>query len=72
MKRPINLCTANGTILAEDETEIYIHELDITVTAVVLDNTEAVLSLGKLVRENKFRHVWDPDEVPYLQRGKIY
>ena len=49
LPEPIALQTQNGVILATMEVDIWIQELDLKVSALVLPNTPPVLSLGKLV-----------------------
>lgn len=63
---PISLQTANGVIVAKRWTWIWVKELEIYVKAIALGNSPPVLSLGKLVEENKFRYRWDPGRTPYL------
>ena len=40
--------TANGDVQTHEEAAVYVKELDIFLTMKVLENTPAVLSLGKL------------------------
>ena len=49
-KNPTTVVTANGEVLAEEEATVYVRELDLFVTVMLLENTPAVLSLGKLLR----------------------
>ena len=44
--------TANGEVQTHEEAIVYVKELDIFLTMKVLENTPAVLSLGKLCDEN--------------------
>ena len=71
MEVSILLETANGEIESEYETEIWVHELKMFVTAVLLDDTPAVLSLGKLVEQNGFDYIWKTRTVPFLQKGTL-
>ena len=50
--------TANGEVQAHEEATIYVKELDIVLTMKVLENTPAVLSLGKLCDENGNSYEW--------------
>ena len=43
--------TANGEVHTRDEATAYVKELDMFLTMKVLENTSAVLSLGKLCHE---------------------
>ena len=45
---PTIVITANGEVQTDEEAIVYVKELDIFLTMKVLDNTPAVLSLGKL------------------------
>ena len=49
-KHPVSLQTANGVVEATEEINLFIAILGITITALVLDDTVSVLSLGKLCR----------------------
>ena len=75
LPKAIELHTANGGIYADEEVRIHVDELGIWVWALALDDTPAVLSLGKLCTENNFRYEWEPSGSPYLQLAdgpKIY
>ena len=47
---PAIVVTANGEMQTHEEAIVYLKELDIFLTMKVLDNTPAVLSLGKLYK----------------------
>ena len=49
---PTIVITANGEVQTQEEAIVYVKELDIFLTMTVLENTPAVLSLGKLFDEN--------------------
>ena len=49
---PTIVITANGKVPTHEEATVYVKELDIFLTMKVLENTPAVLSLGKLYDEN--------------------
>ena len=49
---PTIVITANGEVQTHEEAIVYVKELDIFLTMKVVDNTPAVLSLGKLCDEN--------------------
>ena len=42
---------ANGEVQTKEEATVYVLELDLFVTVMLLENTPAVLSLGKLCEE---------------------
>ena len=48
---PTTVITANGEVQTHEEAIVYVKELDIFMTMKVLENTPAVLSLGKLCDE---------------------
>ena len=47
---PTIVITANGEVQTHEEAIVYVKELDIFLTMKVLENTPAVLSLGKALR----------------------
>ena len=50
---PTIVITANGEVQTHEEAIVYVKELDIFLTMKVLENTPAVLSLGKLCDEKR-------------------
>ena len=50
---------------------MYVKELDIFLTMKVLENTPAVLSLGKLCNENGYSHEWFNGQKPHLSKNGI-
>ena len=76
-KRTITLQTANGIIQAMEEVDIIIHELgNLKVTAMVVEDTPSLISLGKLCQEEGYDYVWKAHtDNPYLQKEngtKVY
>ena len=53
---PTIVMTAKGEVQSHEEATVYVKELDIFLTMKVLDNTPAVLSLGKLFDENGYSY----------------
>ena len=49
---PTIVITVNGEVQTHEEATVYVKELDVFLTVKVLENTPAVLSLGKLCDEN--------------------
>ena len=49
-----------------EEATVYVKELDIFLTMKVLENTSAVLSLGKFCDENGYSHEWINGQKPHL------
>ena len=63
---PTIVITANGEVQTHEETTVYVRELDIFLTMKVLENTPAVLSLGKLCDENGYSYEWINCQKPHL------
>ena len=53
-----NVIMANGEVQTHEEANVYVKELDIFLTMKVLENTPAVLSLGKLCDVNGYSYEW--------------
>ena len=63
---PTIVITANGEVQTHEEAIVYVKELDLFLTMKVLENTPAVLSLGKLCDENGYSHEWINGQTPHL------
>ena len=63
--------TANGEIQTHEEATVYVKELDIFLTKKVLENTPALLSLGKLCDENGHSFEWINGQKPHLIKNGI-
>ena len=63
---PMTVITANGEVQTHEEATVYVKELDIFLTMEVLENTPAVLSLGKLCDENGYSYEWINGQKPHL------
>ena len=50
-KNQTTVVTANGDVLTKEEATVHVKELDLFVTVMVIGDTPAVLSLGKLCEE---------------------
>ena len=57
---PTIVITANGEVETHEEATLYVKELDIFLTMKVLENTSAVLSLGKTLRRKRIFLRMDP------------
>ena len=68
---PTTVITANGEVQTHEEAIVYVKELDIFLTMKVLDNTPAVLSLGKLCDENGYSYEWINGQKPHLIKDGI-
>ena len=63
---PTIVITANGEVQTYEEAIVYVKELDIFLTLKVLENTLAVLSLGKFCDENGYSYEWINGQKPHL------
>ena len=68
---PAIATTANGEVQTHEEAMVYVKELDIILTMKVLENTPAVLSLGKLYDENGYSYEWINGQKPHLIKDGI-
>ena len=63
--------TANGEVQTHEEATVYVEELGFFLTMKVLENTPAVLSLGKLCDENGYSYEWINGQKPHLIENGI-
>ena len=68
---PTIVITANGEVQTHEEATVYVKELDIFLTMKLLENTPAVLSLGKLCDENGYSYEWINGQKPHLIENGI-
>ena len=68
---PTIVITANGEVQTHEEATVYVKELDIFLTMKVLENTLAVLSLGKLCDENGYSYEWINGQKPHPIKNGI-
>ena len=68
---PTIVITANGEVQTHEEASVYVKELGIFLTMKVLENTPAVLSLGKLCDENGYSYEWINGQKPHLIKDGI-
>ena len=70
---PTIVITANGVVQTHEEATVYVKELDIFLIMKVLENTPAVLSLGKLCGENgySFPHLIKKRDSDTMQHGGL-
>ena len=57
-RSPTTIITANGEVQTHEEATVYVKELDKLLTMKVLEDTPAVLSLGKLCDEHGYSYEW--------------
>ena len=63
---PTIVITANGEVQTHEEATVYVKELDTFLTMKVLEDTPAVLSLGKLCDEHGYSYEWINGQEPHL------
>ena len=68
---PTIVITANGEVQTNEEATVYVKELDIFLTMKVLEDTPAVLSLGKLCDEHGYSYEWINGQKPHLIQNGI-
>ena len=65
---PTTEMTANGEVQTREEATVDIKELDLFVTGIHLDETPAVLSLGKLCEDHVYTYHWTSGQKPHLNK----
>ena len=70
-RSPTTVLTANCEVQTNEEAFVYIKELDIFLTMKVLEDTPAVLSLGKLCDEHGYSYEWISGQKPHLIENGI-
>ena len=68
---PTILITANGEVQTHEEATVHVKGLDVFLTMKVLENTPAVLSLGKLCDEHGYSYEWINGQKPHLIENGI-
>ena len=70
-RSPTTVMTANGEVQTRDEATVYVKELDLLVKVMLLEETPAVLSLGKLCEDHGYTYHWTSGQKPHLtKKGK--
>ena len=68
-RSPTMVMTANGEVLAKEKAAVYVKELDLFVTVMLLEETPAVLSLGKLCEDDGKTYHWTSGRKPHLTKN---
>ena len=68
-RSPTTVTTANGEVQTHQEAAVYVKELFVTMK--VLEDTPAVLSLGKLCDESGYSYEWINGQKPHLIKNGI-
>ena len=69
-KNRTTVVTANGEVQTKEEATVYVEELDLFVTAKLLEDTPAVLSLGKLCEDHGYSYEWTSGHKPQLIKNR--
>ena len=70
-RSPTTVITANGEVQTNEEATVYVKELDIFWTTKLIEDTPAVLSLGKLCDEHGYSYEWINNQKPHLIKNGI-
>ena len=68
-RSPTMVMTANGEVQTREEATVYVKELDLFVTVMLLEETPAVLSLGKLCEDHGYGYHWTSGHKPHLTKN---
>ena len=68
-RSPTKVMTANGEVQTREEATVYVKELDLFVTVVLLEEIPAVLSLGKLCEDHVYTYHWTSGQKPHLTKN---
>ena len=70
-RSPTTVMTANCEVRKREEATVYVKELDLFVTVMLLEETPAVLSLVNLCEDHGFSYHWTRGQKQHLiQKGK--
>ena len=70
-RSPMTVVTANSEVQTNEEATVFVRELDIVLTMKLLEDTPAVLSLGKLSNEHGYSYEWINGQKPHLIKNGI-
>ena len=65
-KSPTTVVAANGEVPTKEEATVHVKELGLFMTVMLLEDTPAVLSLGKLCEDHGYNCHWTSGQKPYL------
>ena len=68
LRSPTTVMTANGEVQTKEEAAVHVKELDLFLTVVLLEETPAVLSLGKLCEDHGYTYHWTSGQKPHLTK----
>ena len=67
-RSPTTVMTAHGKVQTRQEATVYVKELDLFVTVLLLEATPAVLSFGKLCEDHGYTYHWTSGQKPHHQK----
>ena len=68
-RSPTTVMTANGEVQTREEATVCVKQLDLFVKVMLLEETPAVLSLGKLCEDHGYTYHWISGQKPHLIRN---
>ena len=68
-RSPTTVMTANGEVQTEEEATVYVKQLDLFAKVMLLEETPAVLSLGKLCEDQGYTYRWISGQKQHLTRN---
>ena len=68
-KNSVTVITANGEVQTHEEATMYVKVLDLFLTVKLLEDTLAVLLLGKLCEEHGDSYEWTSGHLPHLVKN---
>ena len=70
-KSPMKVVSGNGEVHTKEEATVYVKEWDLFVTVMLLEDTLAVLSLGKLCKDHGKNYHWTSGQKPHhIKNGR--
>ena len=72
-KNPKMVVTAHGEVQTKEEATVCVRGVDLFVTVMILENTPAVLSLGKLCEDFEYSYDWTSGQktTPHQERQEF-
>ena len=68
-RTPTEVLTANGDVYTHEEAQVFVRDLNQFVTVQLLEETPAVLSLGKLCKDHGYSYEWVSGQEPRLTKN---
>ena len=65
-RNPTTVRTATGEVQTNEEATVYVYDFDLFLTEQILEETPAVLSLGKLCEDHGYFFWWTTGQKPHL------